>query len=236
MQDPDRSLLRGIEQSDPAALEALARHYAPPVYRYLVRLCGDATLAEDLAQEVAVQLWRALPGRTFPNARALNSWVYTVATNAYRMHARRKRASEVSWDAELELPTGDECDPGLAAEREDFARQVRAAVALLPEAERQALMMKAFGDLRYQEIAQATGEPVGTVKWRISRAYERLRKLLQPGNWNGERNEERRGAGEVHEPVRATAAVSGRRDEPVGALAHAASPAGVSPLFSSRSR
>ncbi len=236
MQDPDRSLLRGIERGETAALEALARHYAAPIYRYLVRLCGDATLAEDLSQEVAVQMWRALPGRNFPNARALNSWVYTVATNAYRMHARRKRAAEIPWDSELDLPTGEESDPSYSAERQDLARRVRAAVASLPEAERQALMLKAFGDLKYQDIAQATGEPVGTVKWRISRAYERLRRILQPGGQAGDLNEATRDSGEVHEPVRATAAVSGRRDEPAGALAHAASPAGVSRLLSSKGR
>ena len=75
MPDPDSTLLRGIERGDRAALECLAQHYAAPVYRYLTRLCGDATLAEDLAQDVAIQLWRALPGRSFPNPRALNSWV-----------------------------------------------------------------------------------------------------------------------------------------------------------------
>lgn len=227
MPDPDRSLLRGIEQGDRASLEALARHYATPVYRYLTRLCGDPTLAEDLAQEVAVQLWRALPGRSFPNARALNSWVYTVATNAFRMHQRRKRSGEVPLDAEIDLPAGADCDPALASEREDMSRRVRQAVESLPEPERKALLLKTYGDFKYQEIAAATGEPVGTVKWRISRAYERLRRLLLP---EIEPTEER------DEPVRSAKAVSGWRDEAPGTMAHAATSPGVPRLFGAKGR
>jgi RNA polymerase sigma-70 factor (ECF subfamily) len=222
MKDVDRSLLRGIEQGDRASLEALARHYAAPVYRYLVRLCGDATLAEDLAQEVAVQMWRSLPGRRFPNERALNSWVYTVATNAFRMHHRRKRAGEVPLDDQMYLAAGDDSNPELSAERDDLARRVRRAVELLPEAERNALLMKVFGDLRYQEISSATGEPVGTVKWRISRAYARLRQLLHP---------ELNPAEDGNEALRSAPVLSGRRDECGGTLAHAAAPAALSGLF-----
>lgn len=227
MPDPDGRLIKGIERGERAALEALARHYAAPVYRYLVRLCRDATLAEDLAQEVAVQLCRALPGRSFPNARALNSWVYTVATNAYRMHQRRKRAGEVPLDGEIDLPAGADCDPAAHSEREYMSRRVRQAVEALPEPERRALMLKTYGDLRYQEIAEATGEPVGTVKWRISRAYERLRRLLMPEMVATEASDD---------SVRTTAAVSGRRDEPAGALAHAAPPAGMPRLFGAKGR
>jgi RNA polymerase sigma-70 factor (ECF subfamily) len=227
MSELDRSVLSGIQSGDRAALEALARHYAAPVYRYLVRLCGDATLAEDLAQEVAVQMWRALPGRSFPNVRALNAWVYTVAANQFRMHCRRRRAGEMPLDAQIDLPAGESCDPARAAERSDLARRVRAAVDALPEAERQALLLKTFSDLRYQEISEATGEPVGTVKWRISRAYDRLRKMLLPEMGSVE---------EGNESVQSTAGVPGRRDEPAGSLAHAAPSPAVSRLFGANGR
>ena len=217
MAEPDRHLLNGIARGDAAALEQLARHYAAPVYRYLVRMCGDATLAEDLAQDVAVQIWRALPGRRFPNGRALNAWVYTVATNAYYMHRRKKRAPEIAWDADLDLPASEECDPASAAERAEMAARVRKAVEALPEPERRALLLKAFADLRYPEIAEATGEPVGTVKWRISRAYERLRRILTPDFPSVTRTVEKR-----DEPVQSPAGISGQRDEGTGALAHGA--------------
>lgn len=232
MPDPDRTLLLGIQNGDRKALEQLAQHYAPPVYRYLLRLCRDATLAEDLAQEVAVQLWRALPGRSFPNHRALNSWVYTVTTNAFRMHQRRKRSSEVSLDEEMDLPAGSESDPAQTTERADLSQRVRSAVEALPEAERRALMLKTYGDLRYQEISAATGEPVGTVKWRISRAYERLRRLLAPEL----APEPRAGMEKEDESLRAAKTVSGRRDEAAGTLAHAAAPGALSRLFGAESR
>ncbi|MFN3653212.1 MAG: RNA polymerase sigma factor [Armatimonadota bacterium] len=227
MPEINATLLRGIERGERPALETLARQYAAPVYRYLVRLCADATLAEDLAQEVALQLWRHLPGKRFPNGRALNAWIYTVATNAYRMDRRRKRASEVSWDAEIDLPAGDECDPARSAEREDLARRVRRAVECLPAPEREALLLKVFSDLRYQEIATATGEPVGTVKWRISRAYERLRRILGATESPAE---------EDYGSMSSAAAVPGRRDEPGGAMAHAAPPAPVPGLLRTSDR
>lgn len=213
MPEPDRQLLLGIARGDCGALEALARLYAAPVYRYLSRLSGDSTLAEDLAQEVALQLWRALPGRSFPNGRALNAWIYRVATNAFYMHRRRKRAPEVAWDARLELSADDDSDPARAAERQDLAERVRRAVDELPVLERRALLLKVFGDLRYPEISEATGEPVGTVKWRIARAYERLRKILTPDFRPAEKKDE---------PVQSTAGVSGRGDGGTRALAHGA--------------
>jgi RNA polymerase sigma factor (sigma-70 family) len=223
--EPEHALLRGIERGDPAALETLARQYAPPVYRYLTRLSGDATLAEDLAQEVAIQLWRALPGRRFPNGRALNSWVYTVATNAFRMHVRRRRAGEVPLEPELDLAAGPEADPALAAERGDLAARIRSAVEALPEAERRAVLLKTYGDLRYREIAEATGEPVGTVKWRVAQAYARLRRVLLPVAAGLDREgEEREDAGDA---MRGTAAVSGRRDGCARAVARGAAPAGL---------
>jgi RNA polymerase sigma-70 factor (ECF subfamily) len=229
----DGSLLRGIERGDRDALESLAGHYAAPVYRFLVRLCGDATLAEDLAQEVAIQLWRALPGRRFPNERALNAWVFTVATNAYRMHRRKRSADEVCWDGEIDLPASDDVNPLHHTEREDLAGRVRRAVEALPEPERRALTLKAFGDLRYQEISAATGEPVGTVKWRISRAYARLRQILLPELDGAETEEPSEGE---YERLRRAAAVPGRRDEPARTVAHGASPAGLSRLFGAKGR
>jgi RNA polymerase sigma-70 factor (ECF subfamily) len=236
MSELDPSVLRGIRSGDRSALEALVRHYAAPVYRYLVRLCGDATLAEDLAQEVAVQMWRGLPGRSFPNTRALNAWVYTVAANQFRMHHRRKRAGEVPLESQLDLAAGEAFDPARAAERDDTARLVRQAVQQLPEAERQALLLKAFGDLRYQDIAAMTGEPVGTVKWRISRAYERLRKMLLPEMGPAMGNPMTGKMEEGHESLRSTADVPGRRDEPAGSLAHAASSPAVPRLFGTNGR
>ena len=227
MAEFDPLWLRGVRRGERPALEALARHYAGPVYRYLTRLCGDATLAEDLAQEVAIQLWRHLPGRSFPNERALNAWVYTVATNAFRMHRRRQREGELPWDAGAELPAPEECDPARAAERLELASRVRGAIESLPEPERQAVLLKAFGELRYQDIAAATGEPVGTIKWRISRAYARLRRILMPECDPAEGG---------NEPVSATSALPGRRGGPAAAVAHAAPPAPLPGLLGREGR
>ncbi len=236
MGELDAALLRGIERGERSALETLARHFAAPVYRYLCRLCNDPTLAEDLAQEVAVQLWRALPGRRFPNERALNAWVYMVALNSFRMHHRRTRAArgDVAWDGEIDLPAGDEFDPFLETERKETAERVRAAVSELPEAERQAVLLKAFADLRYTDIAEMTGEPVGTVKWRVSQAYRRLRLMLQVSASTGEpqvgqkvtERAARSGEMELEREPR-TGVRAGRREQDHASMRGCAAPAGA---------
>ncbi len=227
MEQPDPFLLRNIERGEPRALEQLARQYAGPVYRYLVRLCGDATLAEDLAQDVAVQLWRALPGKRFPNERALRSWIYTVATNAFRMHHRRRRVCELPFDHGADHPAGEESDPQHHTERGDLIRLVRTAIDELPDPERQALLLKVFGQLDVREVAAITGEPAGTVKWRLSRAYARLRELLIPELKSDE---------EDHEPLQPASRTAEPRSGTRRALALGAAPAAVSNLLRPRNR
>jgi RNA polymerase sigma-70 factor (ECF subfamily) len=176
MDKPDK-WLRGLRAGERDALEWLAKEFHVKVLRFLVGLTGDLELAEDLAQETAIQIWAKVVGCRFANLRALSAWVYKVALNVYRQHKRQHRVETVPLDDDIAQSSDD--DPEREIERLETIAHVRWAVSQLPEAEKQALVLKAFQSLSYREIADVTGEPVGTVKWRVSRAYERLREILE---------------------------------------------------------
>ena len=143
-----------------------------PVHRYLAHRLGDPAAAEDLAAETFL---RAYAARSSFKPGSPRAWLFTIATNLLRDHARgagRRDAAFAEWagrstpvaEPEFELP-----DPELA----------RALTALRAE-EREALLLYAWADLSYDEIATVTGVAVGTVRSRLARARARLTAELAP--------------------------------------------------------
>jgi RNA polymerase sigma-70 factor, ECF subfamily len=146
-------------------------HYAP-VYRYLTHRLGDPAAAEDLTAETFLRAYAARSGFVSGSPRA---WVFTIATNLLRDHARgasRRQAALAEWagrstavaEPEFELP-----DPALAL-----------ALAALRTEEREVLLLFAWAELSYDEIAVVTGVAVGTVRSRLARARARLTAELAP--------------------------------------------------------
>jgi RNA polymerase sigma-70 factor (ECF subfamily) len=167
--------IRRLATLDRDACERLAREYHGPVFGFLRGLTGDSDLAEDLAQQTAVCVWTALKTCRARDRRALSAWVYRIALNVFRQHRRRPEPPTARLDEAV--PATD--DPAAEALRHDAAARVRHAVAALPEPERVALTLRAFAGMTHTEVARVTGEPVGTVKWRVARAYEMLRLPLR---------------------------------------------------------
>ena len=143
-----------------------------PVHKYLAHRLGDRAAAEDLAAETFL---RAYASRASFVAGSPRAWVFTIATNLLRDHARgagRRAAAYAEWagraepaaETEFELP-----DPQLA----------RALAALRTE-EREVLLLYAWAELSYEEIATVTGVAVGTVRSRLARARARLTAELAP--------------------------------------------------------
>lgn len=145
----------------------------PPVYRYLAHRLGDAAAAEDLAAETFL---RAYAARASFRPGSPRAWLFTIATNLLRDHARgagRRDAALAEWagrtspaasEPEFELP-----DPQLAL-----------ALAALRAEEREVLLLYAWADLTYEEIATVTGVAVGTVRSRLARARAHLTAELAP--------------------------------------------------------
>jgi RNA polymerase sigma-70 factor (ECF subfamily) len=141
------------------------------VYRFAWRMCGSPTVAEDIAQEVFLTLLRQ-PGRFDPARGALGSFLLAVARNL----ALKRWRDEHRWD---EL--GEEfVTPAIDLESRETADAVSAAVASLPPLQREVLILAQYEELSLEEIARAVDAEVGTVKSRLHRARENLKRMLAP--------------------------------------------------------
>jgi RNA polymerase sigma-70 factor (ECF subfamily) len=178
-------LLDAIRRGDAAAFERVAREQAPRLFRMALRLTGRREDAEDLVQET---LLRALPKlRGFEGRASLRTYLFRAMGNLWKNRLRsRKRSRLVAWfrrtrDGEDEAaadPADEAPSPAELLEAADRAEAVRRAVVRLEPTRRLALLMREVEEMSYEEIAAATGVPVGTVRSRLARAREDLRRLL----------------------------------------------------------
>ncbi len=148
-------------------------HHAS-LYRYLVRLTGDADLADDAAQEAFARLVAKPPRDENPRA-----WLFTVATNLVRGWSnRRKRQSRLIEGGSGKVPTADPLpDPAEAAEARERREAVREALAALSDKERTILLMREEG-FAHREIADAVGTTTGSIGTMIARALDKLAERL----------------------------------------------------------
>ena len=180
-------LLAALRRGDSDAFERVARDHAPRLFRLALRLTGRREEAEDLVQEVLV---RALPKlRRFEGRAQLSTYLVRALTNQWKNQLRsRKRSRIVDWfrgrrpDAEGVTPEPDPVDDTPSAldrlVADDRADEVRAAVARLEPQRRLTILLREVEEMSYEEIALTTGVPVGTVRSRLARAREDLRRLL----------------------------------------------------------
>ncbi len=161
---------------DKAAYGELFAYYGPRVKAYLMRLGADNTLAEELAQDVMVTVWRKAD--LFDRTQAsVSTWLFRVARNKRIDAIRRTTKPELDPNDPLLLPSAppaaDQVITG--AERDQL---VRAAIVELPEEQRQLLQQAFYDGLSHREIAEQTGTPLGTVKSRLRLAFLKLRSKL----------------------------------------------------------
>lgn len=169
--------------------EVLVHEYEKPVYNLALRMTGSIEDAQDLTQETFIKAYRRLD--SFRGDSKFSSWLYRIASNVCLDHLRAKsRTGTVS--ISLEDEDGEESelcirDPAPSVEDSVLGTLTREAVQrgldVLPEAQRQILLLREISGLSYDEIAQALSLESGTVKSRIFRARKKLCKfLLSDGN------------------------------------------------------
>ncbi len=163
------------QQGDRDAFAELVRSHYPGLVRVIYRLCGDAALAEDAAQETFLKAWQHLA--SFRPGTSLKSWLYRIGVNAALDALRRGRNTPV--DLEAVRAEDAAAGPEEALLQKERAKTVQAAMLSLSEASRAVLVLREYGGLSYAEIAAALDIPAGTVMSRLNYARGRLRERLE---------------------------------------------------------
>ena len=159
---------------DRAAFAALFAHFAPRVKAYLMRLGASANLAEEVAQEAMLSVWRK--AHLYDPAKAsAATWIFTIARNQRIDQLRRERRPELDPDDPLcEAPQA--ADDGLYWKQNEAP--LRQALKALPQEQARVIELSFFSDHPHSQIAAELGVPLGTVKSRLRLAMARLRAAM----------------------------------------------------------
>jgi RNA polymerase sigma-70 factor (ECF subfamily) len=177
----DEQLLSRLSAQDTGAFEALYQRYSDLVYSIALRVVADPALAQDIAQEVFLRIWRQ-PGSFDQTRGRFVSWLMSVTRNRAVDEVRsrgRRRLREV-----MPAPGADDpvdlqaVDPAMAAQITAERGAVRRALETLPEEQRLAIELAYFAGMTQQEIAVALAIPLGTIKTRIRLGMKKLRLCL----------------------------------------------------------
>ncbi|HKZ86070.1 MAG TPA: sigma-70 family RNA polymerase sigma factor [Anaerolineae bacterium] len=179
----DESLLARAAAGDASALEALYDRYAPVVMGLALKMIGDRAAAEEIVQETFWRVWRNADAFRAQRGTA-TSWLFGIARNLIIDLCRRRKVRPQPAQSEdearrVESAADPDSDVPESAWTSIKRRQVRAAMAQLPAAQRRVIELAYFGGMTRQEIAQAIGEPLGTVHTRARLALQKLRESLQ---------------------------------------------------------
>jgi RNA polymerase sigma-70 factor (ECF subfamily) len=182
-QERDDVLLRHAAKGDEEAFTLLYRRHQAAMYRFALRMTGNAWAAEEIVQDVFMILMRA--PKKYDSARGtLGGFLYGIARNRVMKHLERL-PREVSLEEKNEDGSGpgivlqDASTPATHAEKRERADHVRAAVLDLPPEFREAVVLCELEELSYEEAAQVAGCPIGTIRSRLHRARALLMARLE---------------------------------------------------------
>jgi RNA polymerase sigma-70 factor (ECF subfamily) len=170
----DSAMMMAVRSGDQSAMAALYDRYSSIVYSVALRVLGDTGAAEDVLQDVFMQVWRN-PAGFDANRGRLAPWLAVIARNR-AIDALRRRQPETDV---TDLIVSVHPDLANEAERSRALEKVRGVLANMAPAQRTALEMAYFEGLTHTEIAAKTGEPLGTIKTRIRAGLLLLRKAFE---------------------------------------------------------
>jgi RNA polymerase sigma-70 factor (ECF subfamily) len=173
------ALIRRCQHGDPLAIEVLIRRYQNYVFRLCYLVMRNEQDAEDITQETFVRAFRALPRFEIREGTSFEAWLYRVAVNACRSRMRRRWYQVLPWpDPAPQIASEPEEQPERCLIRGERRDRVLAAIDCLGDKHRLVVILRYYGGLSNEEIAQALGIPCGTVRSRLHVARRRLRDLL----------------------------------------------------------
>lgn len=184
-QPSDEALMGSVADGSVQALETLVRRYEHRLFNYLARMAGNRTDADDLFQETFLRVYKHR--QRYDRSARFRPWLYQIATNLCKDHHKYMRhRSHIPLDsnpgegASLSERIADPVPgPSAQAELSEVRDALESAVAALPEHQRSVFLMSRYEGLRYEEIAESLGIPVGTVKSRMSKAVHSVMQQVE---------------------------------------------------------
>jgi RNA polymerase sigma-70 factor (ECF subfamily) len=170
----DHALMALVAQGDRGALSALVKRHQARVLGLAYRFLGQPDIAEDVAQEVFLKIWRN--AASFRPEAQFTTWLYRLTANLC-WDLRRRAARETRSHA-MVPELGSAADPAEAVDSHERAERVRRALTRLPDRQRLAVILHRYEGLSHREIAEVTGWSAKAVESCLVRAYESLRKWL----------------------------------------------------------
>ncbi|MCK4856786.1 MAG: sigma-70 family RNA polymerase sigma factor [candidate division Zixibacteria bacterium] len=185
MQEPDESLIASGLGGDQAAYRELLARHKKAIFQIIFRIVKNRDETEDLTQDTFMRAFNSLA--TYRTEYRFSTWLYRIAANCAIDHLRKKRIEALSLDKPVETKDGsvglEVADNSRNPEERLWAKRktisISKAIESLPEKYRQVILYRHRDDQSYEEIAQILGLPIGTVKARIFRARELLKKKLK---------------------------------------------------------
>jgi RNA polymerase sigma-70 factor, ECF subfamily len=174
----DRALIKAIAQQDRRAMALLYARHSAQVFRFVLRMTGDASLAEDVVSDVFLEVWRRASG--FQARSRLSTWLIAIARN--KMLSARRRRHDVSLDEQRASAIVDGADgPDVCLVKKDGSQAIRRCLLQLPAAQREVIDLIYYREKSIEEVAHIVGAPASTVKTRMFYARRRMEKLLKAG-------------------------------------------------------
>jgi RNA polymerase sigma-70 factor (ECF subfamily) len=190
MASSDEELVTLSQEGDLDSFNQLVLRWERPIYALAYRVIGREEDARDVAQETFLRAFRALKG--FKGQAKFSSWLYRITLNLCRDWIRREKRTPIAHAPEgvdlIEL-AGEETPSETIEElvgRRQLGRAVSKAMAMLPEEQRTAIILKEYHGLTFQEIAELLDCPLSTVKTRLYQGLNVIRKQLQQAGVNGD--------------------------------------------------
>lgn len=189
--DPDSQYMLQFQRGDQDGFRILFTKYSKKIINFCYRFCGDTAMAEELAQEVFLRVYKAAP-RYRPEAK-FSTWLYRIATNVCLNETRKYRYRVVmeDMDASFQTTSGSvkpemedpsHSHPQDLMEKNEEDRILKGALKSLPQKQKTALLLKVYNDFSYQEIGKQMKHSESSVKSLIHRARQTLMKILDQGN------------------------------------------------------
>lgn len=182
-EDSDDSLMVRVKRGDHQAFKVLADRYRARVFRFIYRMLHDEDVAEDLAQETFLRVYRR--ASTYKPGSNFSIWLYTIAKNLTFNRVRDEKRQPLGLAEQVDhyywehATTDSGPDPLEMSQREEIRRAVNEGLAQLPPKFKAAVILRDIEGFEYEQIAKILRCPLGTVKSRVNRGRLRLRELIK---------------------------------------------------------